>query len=210
MEDAIHFDNEAAKAGFLAASPNGCSGLWSYTRGGSKVADEDFIGQMIHRLEGEFTIDKARVFVVAASAGSPVAYRLACDFSNEIAAIASVAGTMRLADVCQPARPVSILAMHGTADDSVPFDGGGQVSAINAVIQRWTQLDGCADNPTLTQTGITVTSIWKQCQSGAVVRLDKVVGGHHTWFGSSVDPVPGEPDANTTSWSFFSSLPART
>jgi poly(3-hydroxybutyrate) depolymerase len=75
-------------------------------------------------------------------------------------------------------------------------------------MQRWVTLDGCAANPTVTQSGIAETSVWKQCQGGAVVRLDKVVGGHHQWFGSELDPVPGEPNANTAMWSFFSSLQA--
>jgi polyhydroxybutyrate depolymerase len=156
---------------------------------------------VVDQLESQFRIDRTRVFVVGVSAGSWVAYRLACDMSNRIAAIASVSGTMNLVDDCRPARPVSIMEMHGTVDRVIPWNG------VDAVIQRWTQLDGCASNPTMSETGITVTSIWKQCQSGAVVRLDKVVGGRHTWFGSNYDPVPGEPNANAVIWSFFSSLP---
>jgi polyhydroxybutyrate depolymerase len=124
MENLIHFDPQAAKAGYLTASPDGCGGYWSYTRGGSKTADHDFIVQMIHRLETQFQVDKSRVYVIAASAGSPVAYRLACDLSTEITAVASMAGAMRLQDECQPARPVSLLAMHGTADRVVPYGGG--------------------------------------------------------------------------------------
>jgi polyhydroxybutyrate depolymerase len=211
MENIIHFDDEATTAGFLSASPNACDGFWSYAEGGPKSVDEHFISKVIDQLESQFQIDQARVFIVAVSAGTWVAYRLACDLSSQIAAIASVAGTMRLADDCQPARSVSILEMHGTLDAQHPWQGYGPHSAspVDAVIQRWTQLDGCAGNPTLTQTGITVTSVWKQCQGGAVVRLDKVVGGHHTWFGSNLDPVAGEPNANTVIWSFFSSLPPR-
>jgi polyhydroxybutyrate depolymerase len=211
MENIIHFDDEATTAGFLAASPNGCGGFWSYAEGGPKSVDEHFISKVIDQLESQFQIDKARVFIVAVSAGTWVAYRLACDLSSQIAAIASVAGTMRLADDCAPARPVSILEMHGTLDAQHPWQGYGPhgASPVDAVIQRWTQLDGCAGNPTLTQTGITVTSVWKECQGGAVVRLDKVVGGHHTWFGSNLDPVPGEPNANATIWSFFSGLQPR-
>lgn len=211
MESIIHLDDEATTAGFLEASPNGCGGFWSYAERGPKSVDENFISKVIDQLESKFRIDKARVFIVAVSAGTWVAYRLACDLSNQIAAIASVAGTMRLADECRPARPVSVLEMHGTLDSQHPWQGGGLhgASPVDAVIQRWTQLDGCAGDPTLTESGITATSVWKECQRGAVVRLDKVVGGHHTWFGSSFDPVPGEPNANAVIWSFFSSLPLR-
>jgi polyhydroxybutyrate depolymerase len=207
LESIIHFDDEATTAGFLEASPNGCGGLWSYAEGGSKSADEDFITKVIDQLESQFAVDKTRVFIAAVSAGTWVAYRIACDISNQITAIASVSGTMKLSDPCQPARPVSILEMHGTLDNQHPWAGGGphNASPVDAVIQRWTQLDGCDGGPGVTQTGITVTSAWT-CQGGSVVRLDKVVGGHHTWFGAPFDPVVGEPNANVVIWSFFTSL----
>lgn len=211
FEGFIHFDGEATKGGFLEVSPNGCAGFWSYAERGPKEVDEHFIGAVINQVEAQFRIDKQRVFVVAASAGTWVAYRLACDMSDQIAAIASVAGTMRLTDDCKPLKPVSILEMHGTDDRVHPWQGGGDHLAfpVDDVIQRWTTLDRCAGVPAVTQSGITVTSSWKQCQSGTIVRLDKVVGGQHTWFGSALAPVTGEPDANATIWSFFSGLPLR-
>ena len=59
----------------------------------------------------------------------------------------------------------------------------------------------------MARTGITLTSTWSHCKGGSVVRLDKVVGGKHTWFGAqSPDAVPGEPDTNTAIWSFFNSV----
>lgn len=211
FENNIHFDQEASAAGFLSISPNGCAGKWSYADGGPKTADDDFIQKVMEQVEANFPIDKARVFLVGASAGTWVEYRLACDMAAQITAIASVAGTMRLSDDCKPSRPVSILEMHGTRDTGHPWNGGGPHYAfpVDDVMKRWVTLDGCTTTPTVTQNGITETSLWKQCQGEAVVRLDKVVGGRHTWFGSDLDPVPGEPNANTVIWSFFSSLPHR-
>jgi polyhydroxybutyrate depolymerase len=202
FENIIHFDDQAAKGGFLAAFPNGCNGEWSYTRGGSKVADQDFIREVIHQLKAEFQIDKGRVYVVGTSAGSPPAYRIACDLSNEIAAVASLAGKMSTDD-CQPARTLSILAMHGTQDRRVLYEES------ETAIQRWTTLNGCVGQPTVTQSGITTTSLWNRCNGDVTVRLDKVEGGMHTWFGSDLNPVSGEPNANAVIWNFFSSLPPR-
>lgn len=208
MEDLIHFDEEADKGQFLAAWPNGCGGFWSYAEGGSKLADEDFVVKMIQQLESRYSIDQARVFLTGVSAGTWMEYRLACDLPGMITAIASVSGTMRLSDDCRPSRPVSILEMHGTLDAEHPWQGGGphNASPVDAVIAKWVSLDGCTGAPTATQTGITLTSTWNHCGSGSVVRLDKVVGGNHSWFGSSLNPVQGEPDANTVIWSFFGSL----
>ena len=117
---------------------------------------------------------------------------------------------MILKDDCKPARPVSVLEIHGTADDASPWAGGGPNGSypVEDVNQRWRTLDGCVGDPAITTTGITVRSVSIRCQRGAIVRLDKVVGGKHTWFGSGdSDAVPGEPNANSVIWSFFGSLP---
>jgi polyhydroxybutyrate depolymerase len=175
------------------------------------VADDvAFVSQVLDRVTTDLPIDKTRIFIAGVSAGGFMAYRLACELSGRIAGMASVAGAM-LVDSCHPARPVSILEMHGTDDSNVPYDGGavfnGAASpSVAAVMQSWATLDGCAGNPTQSQSGITKTSAWKGCKAGTTVRLDTVVGGHHTWFGSTIDPVPGEPSANATIWTFFSSL----
>lgn len=205
FEDFIHFDSEAAEAGFLEASPNGCDGLWDYAEGRSKVADEDFIQRMLKELESQFSIDKTSVFVMGASAGSWMAYRLACDLASSITGIASLSGTMKLSDDCRPSRPVSILEMHGTLDADTPWQGGGQHGAfpVEDVIQSWATADGCAGGPVVMQSGITVTSLWNNCQSGVRVRLDKIVGRDHGWF---LSQAAGQPDANTVIWSFFSSI----
>lgn len=209
FENVIHFDAVAAKAGYISASPNGCDGMWSYADGGPKQADDDFIERTIVQLESTYPVDPRRVYLVGASAGSWVEYRLACDFADHITAIASVAGTMRLEDACAPSRPVSILEIHGTLDNQHPWDGSGphHASPVDAVIQKWRDLDGCTPIATVTVSGITETSRWAQCQGGAVVQLAKVDRGRHTWFGSDLDPIPGEPDANTLISTFFQGLP---
>jgi polyhydroxybutyrate depolymerase len=207
FEDVIHFQAEASTAGFIAVYPDGCHEDWDQSHGSYDV---DFVSKMLDRLESQLPIDRSRVYVTGASAGAFMAYRLACDLANRFAAVASVTGSMWWDD-CQPARPLSILEMHGTGDTSVPYEGGRAAGGyhgvsmlpVMTVIQRWLTLDGCVGNPVLNQTGITKTSIWKSCRGGAVVRLDTIIGGHHTWFGSTFDPVPGEPDSNTVIWAFL-------
>lgn len=207
MESIVHFDSEASAGGFLSASPNGCGSSWAYSPGAANTADEDFIRKMIDQLRSRFRVSK--IYATSASGGSRILYRLACDLSDLLTAIADVAGTMILKDECKPARPISILEMHGTADDTSPWAGGGPNGSypVDAVNERWRTLDGCLADPAVTTVGITVISAWTHCEGGATVRLDKVVGGKHTWFGSSdSNAVPGEPNANSVIWSFFSSL----
>jgi polyhydroxybutyrate depolymerase len=220
-----HFDEEANAGRFIAVYPDGqisdfsvlgrmrCwnAGSCCIDNVNTPVADDvAFVSQVLDRVATDHPIDKTRIFIAGVSAGAFMGYRLACELSGRIAGMASVAGAM-MVDNCHPARPVSILEMHGTADSNVAYDGGavfnGAASpSVTAVVRSWASLDGCAGNPTQSQSGITTTSAWKGCKGGTVVRLDSVGGGHHTWFGSTIDPVPGEPNANLTIWSFFSSL----
>lgn len=207
-ESELHFDDEAANAGFIAAYPDGCNQAWAYSDGGSKVADEDLIRTMIDRLESDFPVDRTRVFVVGISAGSVMTYRLACDLADQITAIASVSGAMR-PDACSPARALSILEMHGSNDcwtGGCPYP---ELLGVDALIQRWRTIDGCTGDPVRIQVGITDTAEWKACNAGTVVRLDTVNGGLHQWYGSSFNPIPGEPDANTVVWDFLSGLKPR-
>ncbi len=155
----------------------------------------------------ELPIDRARIFVTGGSGGGALAYRLACDLSSRITAIASVSGGWWLDAPCRPARPVSVLEMHG--EDSYEGGGAHNLSPVLVVVQRWAELDGCVGDPVLAQSGMTKSSTWDRCKAGTVVRLDTIVGGTHTWFGCGVppcSPVPGEPDANTVVWSFFNGL----
>jgi polyhydroxybutyrate depolymerase len=208
---ALNFDHQASSAGFVAVYPDGIDGCWNQGSCCSTADDVGFIRSLLDRLVKDLPIDRSRIFVTGGSGGGAMAYRLACELSSRITAIASVAGAWWLDAPCHPARPVSVLEMHGRDDSLSPYDGGGalNVSPVLAVAQRWAELDGCVGDPALAQSGITKSSTWDRCKGGAVVRLDMIVGGSHTWFGCRVppcDPVPGEPDANAVVWSFFNGL----
>jgi polyhydroxybutyrate depolymerase len=145
-----------------------------------------------------------------------MAYTLACAIPARLAGIASVSGgmpvdigkaSMRCSDGPQ-SKPVSIMEMHGTADDFVPYAGGGVLQAppIVDVARYWAMVDGCSGDAVMSQSGITTTSLWKQCSGATVVRLDTVTGGHNAWFGSGANAVPGEPNASAVVWDFFKGL----
>jgi polyhydroxybutyrate depolymerase len=220
MADVTQLDVMARAAGFIAAypdpvpdattDPSNLEGCWNagtccgdaQTKG---VDDVKFIGNLLDRLATDMTVDKTRVFVAGLSGGGMMAYRLACQLSDRIAAIASVSGA-QVIQSCRPARPVSILEMHGTNDDRLPYEGNQYFRSTTSTIQRWVTLAGCASKPTQTVYGIMKTSTWSQCRGGAVVRFDTIEGGHHAWFGTDMDPVPGEPSANAFVWDFFKNL----
>jgi polyhydroxybutyrate depolymerase len=214
IETWTRFDDEAKASRFIVAYPYGIGNSWN--AGGccgdasaKGVDDVVFISRLLDRLTVDYPIDRTRVFIAGLSNGAMMAYRLACQLSDRIAAAASVAGAL-VFDDCRPARPVSILEMHGTDDSVVPYAGDSAFPSTTSTIQRWVTLDDCGGNPTQSVVGITKTSTWIGCRGGTVVRFDTVVGGPHTWFGR-VDPntLPGEPNATKVIWDFFQNLAPR-
>jgi polyhydroxybutyrate depolymerase len=110
-----------------------------------------------------------------------MAYRLACELSDRISAIASVSGRLDVND-CHPNRSVSVLEMHGTRDAVISYEGDQTKMSTASGIQRWVALNGCTTASTVTTNGITKTSTWNGCREGTTVRLETVIGGQHTWF----------------------------
>jgi polyhydroxybutyrate depolymerase len=70
------------------------------------------------------------VFVTGLSNGAFLTSAVACRYADRIAAAAPVAG-IRDIDGCDPARPVPVVAFHGTADTFVSYDGGLGSSIAN-------------------------------------------------------------------------------
>jgi polyhydroxybutyrate depolymerase len=149
------------------------------------------------------------VFVTGMSNGAAMAQRVACELADRVTAVASVSGSL-LVDPCLPSRPISVLEMHGTDDSVIPFLGGftsglGEFPSTMSVMATWERVDGCADSPAVTRSGITTMSTWGGCRGHAVVVLDAITGGKHVWF--APERVRGEPDATRTIWDFFSRVP---
>lgn len=223
MADLTQLDVTAKAARFIAVypdpvpdattDPSNLEGCWNAgtccgDAQSNRVDDVKFISNLLDQLASDSRVDRGRVFVAGLSGGGMMAYRLACELSNRIAATASVSGA-QVIQGCRPARAVSILEMHGTDDSRLPYDGNQYFPSTTSTVQRWVALAGCSSKPTQTSSGITKTSTWSRCRGGAVVRFDTIEGGHHAWFGSDMDPVPGEPSANAVVWDFFRNVVAR-
>jgi len=208
------FDAQADRLGWIAAYPNGIADGWEpygccHHPG---VDDVAFIASIIDYLISNDGVDPDRVYVTGISRGGMMAYRLACDLSSRLAAIAPVAGNM--ADSagnvdkvdCRPDRPVSVLAIHGSADPEIPIEGGRSRLAAEEVayapladvIARWRDLDGCATTPLVADQASINRTTWV-CRNHSEVTTLVVNGGGHIW--------PGAPIANAP-WAASASLDA--
>jgi polyhydroxybutyrate depolymerase len=221
-----NWDSEADSGHFLVAYPDGLGRAWN---AGSccgepqrtNLDDVGFITSMVAAIEQQTPIDPARVYATGMSNGAMMALRLGCQ-SDAFAAIAPVAGTL-LTD-CSNARPTSVLQIHGTADDRVPYNGGpGKAFAANgnprvdgpsvpSVNATWRSIDACG--PPSTNTVGDVTTETAACANGLTVELISVAGAGHQWPGGVAKPVleklAGIPPPSTalnatdTIWQFFS------
>lgn len=114
--------------------------------GSQKPDDSAYIAGLIDEAVANWPIDPKRVFVIGHSNGSFMAYRLACDHADKIAAIAGLAGAATSVPAqCKPSQPISVLHMHGTADTIVPYGGGGSLTApgAEASVAYWAGKNGC-------------------------------------------------------------------
>lgn len=143
--------------GFLIAAPQGTADseghtFWNASDAccnfeGSAVDDSDFLSRVIANVVSTQAIDPARVYVVGHSNGGFMAHRLACEHADQVAAIASLAGALDTDFECKPAKPVSVLQVHGKADATVRYDGGEiagrPYTSAARTVAWWRRANGC-------------------------------------------------------------------
>jgi polyhydroxybutyrate depolymerase len=157
------------------------------------VDDVAYLGGLIDTVIAQRPIDPARVYVIGHSNGAWMAYRLACDRADVVTAIAGLAGAApSIRTSCAPSRPVALLHMHGTADDTVLYAGEdrGDIKQPGAVasVAQWAAYDGCTGalvngarldlEPTLAGAE-TQTASTAGCPAGAAADLWTIEGGAH-------------------------------
>lgn len=163
--------------------------------------------------------------------GSLMSYRLACELSQKITAIAPVNGNIpfMISNDCYPSRPVSVLAINNVNDPLVPFNGGeiyghshrvklGKVLSVNESIGFWINRNICSSVPVVAEEldrdpkdGTRVTrKEYVNDIDGTEVILYTIDGGGHTWPGGFqylpawiIGKTSKDIVANEVIWSFF-------
>lgn len=239
IERTAGFDEIADREGFIVAYPDGIDRSWNDGRTEAplqgalrkQIDDLAFVRAMLTDIPTVAAIDAKRIFATGMSNGGIFSEYLAAKLSDKFAAIAPVAGG--IADPFYkefaPANPVSVLAINGTRDPLVPFNGGnvtragrGKVISVNDAMHLWVVRDGTSAEP---QTGMLPDAdptdgcrvSWKKWtggKNGTEVWLYAEEGAGHTWPGRApnlpkaiVGTVCRDFDASETAWSFFKAHP---
>ena len=159
---------------------------WAVPGDGS---DEAFLEALVDHVGATTCVDLDRVVLTGFSAGAAMAIRHACSHEDQVAAIATVAVEFALG--CT--RPTTILAIHGTADEAVPYQDGAIGLSLPGVPVRgteqnigdWAELAGC-DGHEVTEV-TTGVDRWDHlgCTDGTEVVLYVVHDVGHVWPGAA-------------------------
>ncbi|NNE26307.1 MAG: T9SS type A sorting domain-containing protein [Saprospiraceae bacterium] len=210
----------ADREGFIVVHPNGTVDLlgsthWNVGWGTSTVDDVNFISTLIDQLIEDYAINAERIYSTGMSNGGFISYELACQLSHRIAAIASVTGAMSFAtyQACNPSRPVPVLQIHGTADNTVPYDGGLVNRSIDECMTYWVNHNDCDEMPSVmaiddvnTNDQSTVEHhIYVNGELGVNTELFVIDNGGHTWPGTAFGSTGTnyDIDASEEVWKFF-------
>jgi polyhydroxybutyrate depolymerase len=203
------------------------------------VDDVGFTMATLDDLARRTPIDRARIYATGHSNGAIMAYRLAAERAEAIAAIVPVAGAMSVKTFA-PSRPVPVMHIHSVDDPRALYDGGlgppfpGTNNrethvAVEDALRRSVEANGCPRTPRTTETRTgragapdgahTATRlVWSPCRDGVEVVHWKLTGAGHGWPGRSgfdgmretlVGPATTLVDAAAEAWAFASRFERR-
>lgn len=178
------------------------------------IDDVKYMRMLIDHLTSKYKIDPKKIYVTGMSNGGMMAYRVAAEMADKIAAIAAVSSTMVLSGNIQPFVPVPILHIHSVNDTSVPYAGGPGLGGytfppVESVLNIWAAQNLCSASPqVITDDHRYKLTEWKDCRNAAMIRCYLTKDGGHSWpGGKKSNPRGDEPshviDASQLICDFF-------
>lgn len=208
------FEKLANQHGFVVAYPDAVQTAWNDCRTknltfarAQKVDDVSFLRDVIRTAVAHYGSDPARVFLFGFSGGAHMAYRMAWEAPEDVAAVAAVGGNLPPADgvSCRSSgKTPRMLMIKGKSDSGDPFEGGphgisGSVISAHASAATFATQNGLADPPSQADLSPTVKFTAWPPNGRALVGLYALEGiGHMVPVGWR-DKVDGPALA----WKFF-------
>jgi polyhydroxybutyrate depolymerase len=225
----FRLDKLVTEKDFLLVAPDGMpngSGtrFWAATDGccmsGGKVVDDvKYLIGLVDDVARVWNVDRRRVFLAGHSNGGAMAYRLACEPNQPFAAAFMLAPAFFAKHTtCAPTQPISIRHVHGTADETVQYDGGSlsllgptlTYLSAPAAVAAWAKLNGCGDAPDMSAPPLdldlnapgaeTRIARYAGCKGGVTTELLSMEGGKHF-------PVNLTADFGRSLWEWLAAHP---
>ena len=232
------YEDVAEREGFIVAHPGrstpsyGDSDSWQTDSSALEEEDITYANALIDELVANWCTDPVRVYSTGFSLGALFTTRLVCGLSDRLAGAASIDGVFHTDD-CKPSRAVPYIAFHGTSDPVFPYDGtvaprfGGDPAFLAQKpldeFQQFAVDAGCTTPSTDAQLSEEVVQHnFTGCTDGIDRTFYEIVGGGHTWPGSTATSAEYEAldightteqiNATEVSWAYFKplSLPSGT
>jgi polyhydroxybutyrate depolymerase len=198
MVERTGMNDASEKRNFVVAYPNGTGFLkfLTWNVGGNccgsalkaEADDVAFVRSIIADLRQYAWVNASRVYVAGFSDGGMLAFKLACELSDQVSAIGVVAG--RMPDIaCKPRRPVPLIIFTGTKDPDVNTDFDRYITAqshsyargVDSTLGFWAQLNGCEAIPLHTVEGRHVRQTWRRCRARSRIVSYAVTDAVHEW-----------------------------
>jgi polyhydroxybutyrate depolymerase len=197
----------------------------------NSIDDVGFIRNLISHLKLNLNINSSRIYIMGISGGAMMTYRLGAELSNQIAAIAPIAGviggigyasnpddTMAPYIIPEPIKPIPVIAFNGLKDEAVPYDGGWKnvfewgtnelwvyTVSVNESISFWVENNNCNPIPQIykSRDERIITKVYNNDIDESDVILVTYIDGGHEWYKSP----PHEISAIDIMWEFFEQHP---
>jgi polyhydroxybutyrate depolymerase len=161
----------------------------------SDVDDVGYLASLVEEARQKIHIDSDRIGFVGHSNGGYMSYRMACEHPEFIDRIAVLAGsTFNDPEDCANPQPVSVLHMHGTDDETIPYPPaedhrpGRTTIGAEATVDRWRERASCTGEPDIESTADFESALegeetdvleWNTCTDDHRVHLWRINGGDH-------------------------------
>ena len=184
---------------FILVYPQGTR-LWGSTHWnvgswtlGSNAKDVEFIAALINQIADNYNIDDERVYACGYSNGGFFSHELACQLSQKIAAIGTVAANISEETInnCNPSHPIPIITISGTRDDEVEYDGSMPERTLSQeeTLEYWRTFNKVDTVPIITNMpdlnsldgSTAVRYQYVNGDNDSEVEHYKVVDGGHDW-----------------------------
>jgi len=174
---------------FITLIPEGLERSWNLGREASTADDVAFVERLLDRIAGvPSDTDKptlGRIYAFGYSNGAGLVHQLIARTDRFHAVAAAASGLTN--DLVPPGSvaPVSVLSLHGTEDQLVPYDGGIGVAGhdflpVEDSVAVWADRFGCETEPDLTRTADgNIRLEWGTCDDGHRVVHYGIEGAGH-------------------------------
>ncbi|MDD2634352.1 MAG: T9SS type A sorting domain-containing protein [Bacteroidales bacterium] len=162
------------------------------------VDDSGFLMAILDSLENNFNIDPDSVFFTGFSMGGFMSNRIGAEYSDKIAAVASVSGTMGKFFTPAPSSNINTMHIHGTTDSQISYENAGFNTGMGVysvgmgaeeLVEYWRNFNNVDASPIINLFPDTQADgktferyVYQNGDNNSQTVFIKVINGDHEWY----------------------------